>query len=313
MISICIPTYNRASRLEISLNNTIDVIRKYHDVNICVSDNDSDDNTYEIINKFRQDFPDILYKKNEYNLGFKKNFIKALSMSKARYRWLIGDDDYINELGFLDVLKYVRNSEKNYDLVIVNGDTGIEPSDQITRVITNRNEVLQKIGYHMTWISSIIFSSEFINKNNILEKMDKCENAFPHTTAIFESLPNKCNVLWVNSKTVVPIGGRPSYYNRMIEIFIKDWYLVISKNKNRYSRKALKEYLDKTPIDVRYLVKAKKEGIWNLYNLKIMFTYALFYSNGFIWITAFITSIIIPDFVFQFYKRLKNNIEEKND
>ncbi len=72
MISICIPTYNRASRLEISLNNTIDVIRKYHDVNICVSDNDSDDNTYEIISKFRQYFPNLLYKKNECNLGFKK-------------------------------------------------------------------------------------------------------------------------------------------------------------------------------------------------------------------------------------------------
>ena len=233
-------------------------------------------------------------------------------MSKARYRWLIGDDDYINESGFLDVLQYISNSEKNYDLVIVNGATGIEPSDQITRVITNRNEVLRKIGYHMTWISSIIFSSEFINKNNILEKMDKCENAFPHTTAIFESLPNECNVLWVNSKTVVPIGGRPSYYNRMIEIFIKDWYLVISKNKDSYSRKALKEYLDKTPMGVRYLVQAKKEGFWNLYNLKIMFKYALLYSKGYIWIATFITSIIIPDFVLRFYKRLENNIKDKN-
>ena len=109
-ISICIPTYNRCFFLIDTLH---DLFKQAIDlgvesqIEVCISNNASTDNTKEELEKLHSDFPQfkILVNHNETNIGADRNFIKVLSMSSGQYSILKGDDDYFQAGG----LKYLLN------------------------------------------------------------------------------------------------------------------------------------------------------------------------------------------------------------
>ncbi len=96
ILSICIPTFNRVRQLDNCLNSILISKNNVDNFNfeVCVSDNNSSQNTYEIIKKYSKDL-NITYNKNEKNYGFAINGIKTVSMAKGKYSWMIGDDDLI--------------------------------------------------------------------------------------------------------------------------------------------------------------------------------------------------------------------------
>ena len=69
ILSICIPTYNRAQYLEVSLDALIVELQDFSDqVEIVVSDNASTDTTREIVERAKMRFAHISYSRNEENL-----------------------------------------------------------------------------------------------------------------------------------------------------------------------------------------------------------------------------------------------------
>ena len=96
LLSICIPTFNRANNLANCLNSIVisNNFANFDKIEVCVSDNCSSDNTKAIVDSFK-DKVNIRYSRNEKNLGFARNAIKVISMAKGKYSWLIGDDDLI--------------------------------------------------------------------------------------------------------------------------------------------------------------------------------------------------------------------------
>lgn len=94
-LSICIPTYNRSNHLNNCLYSIVQCVNvELSTVQICVSDNNSTDNTLEIVESFSQ-YLDIKYHKNESNLGIPRNFLNVVSMAEAEFIWLVGDDDIL--------------------------------------------------------------------------------------------------------------------------------------------------------------------------------------------------------------------------
>ena len=93
LISICIPTYNRASFLKrtlISITST----HTFHEtdkVEIIISDNCSSDRTQEICSMFTEQYGEkIKYIRNKENI-FHKNFGKALLSGSGEFRKLCND------------------------------------------------------------------------------------------------------------------------------------------------------------------------------------------------------------------------------
>ncbi len=115
LLSICIPTYNRARFIEEALESLISQYEKSWDgkVEICVSDNASTDETGNKVLSSRSTSPlPIAYSKNERNQGFDRNLLKAVSLARGRYCWLLGDDDIIEPGGISQILGILER-EKN--------------------------------------------------------------------------------------------------------------------------------------------------------------------------------------------------------
>ena len=118
-LSICIPTYNRAQHLSNCLQSLISMRKpKGFQFEICISDNGSNDNTKEIVDKAKEDI-DINYRKNKSNLGIARNFLKVVSMAKGEFVWLIGDDDLLLPHA-LDTLEVLFKKHKTVNFFYIN-------------------------------------------------------------------------------------------------------------------------------------------------------------------------------------------------
>lgn len=95
ILSICMPTYNRAEHILESLTSIVSNIT-YENiglVEIVVRDNCSTDSTENVLNEFIINNPlvNIRYVKSEQNFGYDKNIIELYKEAKGRYIWFIGD------------------------------------------------------------------------------------------------------------------------------------------------------------------------------------------------------------------------------
>ena len=89
ILSICIPTFNRNNQLENCLNSILISKNNVKDFQfeVCISDNFSEKNPIDIIEKFK-DKIDIKFNRNEKNLGYASNALKAVSMASGEYSWI---------------------------------------------------------------------------------------------------------------------------------------------------------------------------------------------------------------------------------
>lgn len=94
-LSLCIPTYNRASHL-LNCLNSINIAAEAvsGNVEVCVSDNASSDTTEAVVSQMNMRLP-LKYHRNAENLGIPRNFLKVVAMAEGEFVWLLGDDDLL--------------------------------------------------------------------------------------------------------------------------------------------------------------------------------------------------------------------------
>ena len=113
LISICIPTFNRASLLET-------LLKKLHFLNdekfsrceVVVSDNGSKDGTQKIC-EWYEDHSEYKFSYQSYDrhLGVGKNVIGLYSMAEGQYVLLLGDDDVILENKLLEIINILESEQ----------------------------------------------------------------------------------------------------------------------------------------------------------------------------------------------------------
>ncbi len=120
ILSICIPSYNRLECLENCLNSILISSKNVDnfDFEICISDNCSEKNPKYIVDKYKKEL-NIIFHRNNKNLGFALNAIQTLKLSKGKYAWLIGNDDLILP-NTLNDLKKIFKSNEDVDYYFVN-------------------------------------------------------------------------------------------------------------------------------------------------------------------------------------------------
>ncbi|WP_181039128.1 glycosyltransferase family 2 protein, partial [Brachyspira murdochii] len=97
LVSILIPTFNRAMLLKRAVESVLK--QDYHNIEIIISDNASEDNTTDIVNSFSSEI--IKYIKREKNIGPVLNGIEGYKNVSGKYYMLLCDDDYLVSRTFI--------------------------------------------------------------------------------------------------------------------------------------------------------------------------------------------------------------------
>lgn len=101
-VDIIIPTFNRSDKLEKAIISAQS--QTYKNIRILVINNDSTDNTEQVVNKFRESDIRVEYRKNNINIGLTANVRKCFESVISDYFCILTDDDYITKNFISDAL-----------------------------------------------------------------------------------------------------------------------------------------------------------------------------------------------------------------
>ncbi len=158
LLTIAIPTYNRAPFLKECISKILTQIRGYEDrIELLVSDNCSTDETENIVQGFISDGAPIRYNRNETNLGMDGNFVYCFEHATGEYVWILGDDDYLVEGAITKLMGILQGGD--YGLVHLK----IHEEGASHDVITDKTKLMDDISYWITYISSNIVRTKYVS------------------------------------------------------------------------------------------------------------------------------------------------------
>jgi len=121
-LSICIPTYNMARFLPVLLDSILEQNHEKNEIEICISDNASVDETSQIIAAYKERYKNINYVRLAENIGYDLNCLNVVAIANGEYIWLMGADDIIEK----EAINYVLNQlEHNFLLSGISLDRNI--------------------------------------------------------------------------------------------------------------------------------------------------------------------------------------------
>ena len=259
LLAICIPTYNRGYAINEILQIMCPIMDKYG-ITINISDNASTDNTEQIINEYINKYPKVIrYFRQDLNVGPDKNYEFILSKVNTKYRWLMGDCCYVTEEELMPLLEDIRTGI-NYNLIVATNKNRTRISGQ-SKVYTDSIELFDEMCWHMTWISTLIYSEKLI-KHASFERF--YNSNFIQTGIIFEYLSNKECLVKVNTSigiSSLDIERKGHWTSIAFEIFCKKWYHFIMSLPVYY------------PIENKYKCILSHDKNVGLFSLKNVFLY----------------------------------------
>ena len=274
ILSICIPTYNRANWLRSSLWNWLPQVNQTNGlVELIVCDNSSLDNTKQVIEEAYA-WGDFQYHCNDQNIGAIRNIYKLVKdLAKGKFVWVVGDDDLPNVNALQSVINILKDySEVNY--VYVNYSYWNPSKEQ------QNQQLLESKNLDFSQILSLDLETRFVNRLaeiipldfncftpiycSIMRKQDaynafqlgiqgnafsSLETVVPHAVYIVNNLLDKscwyigtpcilasCDVSWSEFMVTYTVDFVPSLY-KMIEKKIG------SKSYTDLHRRRLLDYL----------------------------------------------------------------------
>lgn len=183
-ITIAFPTYNRGLYLERAVVSIAEQAKDCHadfEVELCIYDNASTDDTLQICERLRLEYESIQIVRHEVNIGADKNILYALQQAVGDYVWVFGDDDFLLPGKLESLLSLLQNN----DIALLKM-AGIEERDvrqgaasrvpivhketvpgQTNSLAASQyslpNQILNMFGAGMGNFSSVIFSTKFFN------------------------------------------------------------------------------------------------------------------------------------------------------
>ncbi len=97
LVSICIPTYNRAGMVSKAIDSAL--AQTYTNVEVLVVDNASSDTIESLMAAYSD--PRVKFHRNAHNLGMFGNFNRCIELAKGKYIHILHSDDYI-DAGFTE-------------------------------------------------------------------------------------------------------------------------------------------------------------------------------------------------------------------
>ena len=335
LLSIAIPTYNRAKSLENLLRGLLPQVKKRErEVEICISDNGSEDSTREVVTNFENEYPGLLrYRTNEKNLGIDKNILLVMEMSRGEFIWTLGDDDTIAENAVEEIIEFTGHN-KNAGLIVMKEETYFIDTQTGQRTFyhstLNKNKAgvftIEKKDIIGLSFPEIAFMSVLVFNNAIIKKI------FAEDMSVIESgigthhvhIP-LCALIFLKYSTLdaIAFNIHPIVYRELprFKFFIEDKFMLHYRVQKEINKIVLSynNIADYAPMIVRgdkrlTMVFAKDMAIMRAFGTFNYFSYAgclkLFFreaslADALLFSFIFLTlSITPPAFLASLYKVL---------
>jgi abequosyltransferase len=223
LLSICIPTYNRAKILDNTLNSIFnDIDFDSNSIEVIVSDNFSNDNTYEIVKKYSK----VKYFRHQKNTGA-YNCIFSLTLATGKYLKIINDTTIFTNgsLKFL-INKLESNKENNINLFFFQNQFNNSFNEKYS---FSRSEFVSTVSYLNTWLINFGIWKKDLNKiEDIYKGLD---TPFPHLYIYFRliNINSKTKIYFNDFYKVTDVKQKGDY--NLFDVFINK-YLSILKSEN---------------------------------------------------------------------------------
>lgn len=259
LLSICIPTYNRSKFIAKQLELILPITEKFK-IPIFISDNSDNAETKNVIKSISSNL--ITYSQNEHNI-IDRNFLKVIQLPSSKYRWLLSDSNYFTEDLLITILE---KCEKNvFDYIFLNSGRVTDIDDG--KVYDDPDNLLKDLGWHLTHISSIIYSEAVLKYVNAIDRY--LNTNFIHHSLIFEPLANnKLKAIYIGTPIYLNtnLTKKNSWSSLVFEVWVKRWvdyifslphsynlstklYCIRRHNKNLFGFKQLINYYGNCLID----------------------------------------------------------------
>lgn len=182
VVSICIPTFNRCSELEATLESIVLQDGFRDDIEIIVIDNDSPDLTESVVRRIAEDHPNISYQKNSVNVGPTENVLRAVCAGTGRYVKLLNDNKVLND-GVLSAWRLLY-SEADEDVIFHYPHRISIGRD--TSTVVNTDQFAKALRHYLTWLGGISLKREALDRVDFAS-VDR-ESHIPQTELMFKVL-----------------------------------------------------------------------------------------------------------------------------
>ena len=231
ILSICIPTYNRADILNKSLyiltsNEAFD-----DQTEVVIVDNCSTDHTPSVIQFYSNKYKNIVSYRNTKNIGF-NNGERVLSLANGKYLKLINDYVIINNDCLHFILNEIRNHLKDQTpLFFLNG---MAYSDLKKIYCDNLNDYINRVSIFVTyWPFFGVWKEHW---DQLTEKKKYAESLIPQDYWTYKIIVNNGKCLIYNNRifNFIPdeqIGIRKGY--NWFEIFFDNYFKILLEFKSK--------------------------------------------------------------------------------
>lgn len=251
LLSLCIPTYNRAEYLKECLDSIVSQFKDkniFKQVEIIISDNNSQDHTEKVVINYQKKYPNIRYFKNKKNIGSIKNVIRAISYTRGAYIWFFADDDLHKEKSLQTVLWVIKtyepevilcnldlysNSKKgliDYNLLRVDQDIYLKSKKELFSFLESK--FFLPLDWYITCYSNTIIKYKLFNANKkILTTFNKPSNIFPHSSLVYYS-PDDYRI-YIIAESICNFRSDNRSFGPKNELeFLTYWYSALNIHNN---------------------------------------------------------------------------------
>ena len=220
LLSICIPTKNRAEVLNQCLKSIVENPAFSDDIEIVVSDNCSTDNTKNIVLSYSESCQNIKYFRNETDVGADRNILLALERGSGVFLKINNDYSVFNS----DSIEYLLNIIKEFqdEKPVLYFHNRYEARKR--EIITDFNEILKKEKWAMSWIGCYgYWKDDFLN----FEARDRrIDTMFQQVDWFIRSFKKRKKIVYLSKELTnrLPFNAKQGGYN-FIEVHTKNYLI----------------------------------------------------------------------------------------
>ena len=310
LLSICIPTYNRAEYL----HNAIESITAQPEwesgaVEIVISDNGSTDDTPEVIANLQKRYGTERIRSRHLDtpIDTHDNFTSALNLGQGRMLKLQNDTCCWQPGALAQLLAIIEGCQTLPDLLLTPNHS------EITKVqrCDSMDDVVKNVSYYLTWIGTLGISRK--TWENIDDPMRCRDLKLPQVELVARVMASGGTALCCEGKffQVQEIGHRVGY--QVAEVFCRNYFSILMPYISREvmekeKRRLLNEYLIRRHFDFfKEFNTAKQTGYWQ--------NTAVYHRNFYFYLSfakVAVLRIISWIFTHDELRKIKNFLQRKN-